>query len=648
MLNYFLKILKNKKILFFVFLSIVIFCFGFFSTSIQKVHAVSGGDPSQYDACERGCHTNYTGDELDDCISACMWELGHQTDSFTKILGEELAREYGKMAEVMAVPFATFVFAIGAVIISIGGSLSVLASTILVTVLGMLDSVGCYTCMTNTAVAAGWPMVRDLANMFVVLGFVVIGLATILRFREYEAKKLLPKLIIVALLINFSLPICGIFIDASNITAKYFLKSGGFFANSWGQTLDGQLKILFNAWKIDDYIKASIQLLGSIGGITFYNIMAMVIFLLYAFLYIFRIIALWILVILSPLAFVFYVFPFTKKFFDMWWSNFLGWCIIIVPISFFVWIADKIMAGIVLTSTTPGEPPSFFSYLIPGSFMIIGFLFSIRMSAMGASAAVGAAKWTGGKITGATGGTLKGLANTRAGQKISRGAVLAGEKMGLVAPGTTNLMKQKHMKEHESEKRVSTLPDDQVMKGGFTGRTPISKRGRNDKFEFIKQSVESGKAGEWLNKGEITQDQYDKGVAYYKSHGGPIGALAEKDYRVAGHGAANPTIAQTKKNVQFSENLSKGMSGKQLRGISADDMDRALNPDMHDIIKEQFTPNTAKQFKTSDPTLKTALRTHLGAVGTAGTLANDIHIATDPKEKAKLQKVYDALDKATI
>ena len=50
----------------------------------------------------------------------------------------------------------------------------------------------------------GWPIVRDLANMALVLILVIIGLATALRLSEYEARKTLPRLLIDALLINFT------------------------------------------------------------------------------------------------------------------------------------------------------------------------------------------------------------------------------------------------------------------------------------------------------------------------------------------------------------------------------------------------------------------------------------------------------------
>ncbi|MBZ9572914.1 hypothetical protein KJA17_01890, partial [Patescibacteria group bacterium] len=82
----------------------------------------------------------------------------------------------------------------------------------------------------NSFVNAGWEIIRDLTNIAIVLGLVVIALATILRITTYHAKKTLPLLLIVALLVNFSPLICGIIIDGSNIVMSYFLKVGGLDA----------------------------------------------------------------------------------------------------------------------------------------------------------------------------------------------------------------------------------------------------------------------------------------------------------------------------------------------------------------------------------------------------------------------------------
>jgi len=56
--------------------------------------------------------------------------------------------------------------------------------------------------VSNGFVQQGWGIVRDVANLGFVLVIIVIALATILRRQEYGFKKLLPKLIAAAILVN--------------------------------------------------------------------------------------------------------------------------------------------------------------------------------------------------------------------------------------------------------------------------------------------------------------------------------------------------------------------------------------------------------------------------------------------------------------
>ncbi|MEK7559717.1 MAG: hypothetical protein AAB522_00230 [Patescibacteria group bacterium] len=73
------------------------------------------------------------------------------------------------------------------------------------------------------AVTSAWQLVRDFVNIWFILIFLFIAIATILRLQNYQAKKLLPMLIGIALIVNFSMPITGVIIDVSNIIAFQFL-----------------------------------------------------------------------------------------------------------------------------------------------------------------------------------------------------------------------------------------------------------------------------------------------------------------------------------------------------------------------------------------------------------------------------------------
>ncbi|MCX6723562.1 MAG: hypothetical protein NT155_00095 [Candidatus Staskawiczbacteria bacterium] len=296
----------------------------------------------------------------------------------------------------------------------------------------------------SPAVNIGWPIVRDLANMIVVLGFVIIGISTALRVKEYEAKQLLVKLIIAALLINFSLVLCGLFIDGTNILMNFFfsnIKNAHAYARSISNSFAMVSKVFTTDWTV-----FAPQLLAMI----MFNFIAFFIYLLYVLLLLGRVIALWILVILSPLAFVCYVFPFTKKVWQMWWSNFFQWCIIGVPAGLFYLIGSSMIKSVIDnpgSAIAPGMPSPILSsqiippdaiktitgsisLLIPGLFLIIGFFVSLQFSATGASAILNFANKNKEKILGGGLGALQkapgnvGKVLSWTGNKIGSGNVI--------------------------------------------------------------------------------------------------------------------------------------------------------------------------------------------------------------------------------
>jgi hypothetical protein len=281
------------------------------------------------------------------------------------------------------------------------------------------------TSYTNSpAVQIGWPIVRSLANMFAVLGFVIIGIAFTLRLESYGSKKVLINLIIATVLINFSLLICGVFIDASNIMMKFFFSKTGAMSNLLPAVSDLVTLVFKTSWASNplDFITKTM------GMILFYFIVFFV-NILYAVLILARVVMLWMLVILSPLAFVSYVFPFTKNIFQMWWKNFFQWCIIVLPAGLFYYIASKLVSDSlskptnVLSDVLSGATDwmdfllkfvsnSLSTILVPSLFLIAGFIVSLQFSTAGASAIMGFAnKYKGAAFKGGL-GVLGKSANT--------------------------------------------------------------------------------------------------------------------------------------------------------------------------------------------------------------------------------------------
>ena len=197
-------------------------------------------------------------------------------------------------------------------------------------------------------VRAGFDITRDLANILLILVLVFIGLATILRVKDYEAKKLLPILIIVALLVNFSPVLVGFVVDISNIVTNFFLNMGSFehtisvflmIGDYFGKVFS-ILTEFGEVWDIMGHIVGVIVL--GIVLILFFTY-ASWIYLMIVRILIVRVIALWILMILAPIAFLFYILPATRGLATKWWQNLVQWAVLGIPIGFFLFLSFKIL-----------------------------------------------------------------------------------------------------------------------------------------------------------------------------------------------------------------------------------------------------------------------------------------------------------------
>jgi hypothetical protein len=86
------------------------------------------------------------------------------------------------------------------------------------------------------AVNNAWTVFRDISNILIIGFFTFIAISTILGITEYGAKKLLSRVLIVAVLINFSLLFTKLIIDASNFTAYQFYSASISSVDGQGKT----------------------------------------------------------------------------------------------------------------------------------------------------------------------------------------------------------------------------------------------------------------------------------------------------------------------------------------------------------------------------------------------------------------------------
>ena len=199
-------------------------------------------------------------------------------------------------------------------------------------------------------VKVAWGFTRDFANLFFILWLVIIALATILDVRDYQAKRLLARLIVVALLVNFSLVLCGFMLDIAQGVMGFFNQSmikiegkpyslaeglvyafrhAGLFGlktPGMGQFFGGQLNASINTVTMNFLV----MIFSFVGAYVFIVLSVMLLV---------RIVALWLLLIFAPLAWVFGIMPFARNAFNSWMRQFWQWAFYGVVASFYIYLA---------------------------------------------------------------------------------------------------------------------------------------------------------------------------------------------------------------------------------------------------------------------------------------------------------------------
>jgi len=278
----------------------------------------------------------------------------------------------------------------------------------------------------NEVIRVGWTLIRDIANIGLVLGLIYIGLATALRIAGFETKKAFVWFLIMALLVNFTPVICGIIVDASNIVMNFFLRGPGGWERL-NSVFDEQKAIILQYalgepnWVL--YIK--VMVLAAFGFV------AGLIFILYGFLFFVRNPIIWVLVILSPLAFVAYIFPKTRGWFERWLNQLLQWSFIGAIAGFFLYLAQYTLllatqGKLAIGGTPENTINELAPYTVAVVFLIIGFYTSTMTSAMGASTVIGLAK-TKGKAALKWGGKTLSRGWKRSTRRLKKGVGEAAE-----------------------------------------------------------------------------------------------------------------------------------------------------------------------------------------------------------------------------
>ncbi len=207
----------------------------------------------------------------------------------------------------------------------------------------------------------GWSLVRDVVNMFVVVVLMVIAIMTIVGYSKANWTQQLPRLFIAIVLVNFSKLICGFLIDVSQVIMFTFVNAivsiaAGNFASMLSMNSFGQLNADFI-----DKINATGVGMGAfeflMGAYLQFIVMLAIlgVMFLLAAAFVWRIVVLWILIIMSPMAFflggIKDVFGAAGKGYEEWWGKFSSALTFGPVMVFFLWLSLAASAGSNLART---------------------------------------------------------------------------------------------------------------------------------------------------------------------------------------------------------------------------------------------------------------------------------------------------------
>ena len=264
-----------------------------------------------------------------------------------------------------------------------------------------------------------WQIFQGFANVcFIILLLVVIfSQLTGVGIDNYGIKKILPKMMVAAILINLSYLICEICVDLSNIigTSVRELFDGLVSSPSTVTTGSGENTIV----SVGIFV-ALISIAGVIeNSATLLTLFISAIGLLISIFFLFVLLSVRqavviVLMVISPLAFVMYMLPNTKKIFDKWLKFFQG-LLLVYPICGLLVGGGNFVSNLLLQAnsngslTTGGEGVG--AYLWTFTAMIVGIapIFFLPMVLKGSFAAMGK---VGGMITG-LGTKASGVATKR-------------------------------------------------------------------------------------------------------------------------------------------------------------------------------------------------------------------------------------------
>lgn len=216
----------------------------------------------------------------------------------------------------------------------------------------------------NSGIYLAWVIMRNISNVAFIVAFLVIiySQLTSVGISNYGVKKMLPRLVIAAVLVNLSFTICAILLDLSNVTGYAFQDAFMGIKNTIstvgentgvGWTWSEVIVMILSNGALAGGVVATVAMgaellplaLSALVGIGLVLLLVLLIMAARQALIV-------ILIIISPLAFVCYLLPGTEKWFKKWRDLFFT-MLVFFP-AFAVIFGGAQLAGIIIIQNATG------------------------------------------------------------------------------------------------------------------------------------------------------------------------------------------------------------------------------------------------------------------------------------------------------
>jgi len=440
--------------------------------------------------------------------------------------------------------------------------LTSLFGKLLTVIVRLLVVVAQYNDFINSpAVSKGWIIIRDICNMFFIAVLLFIAFATVLGIEKYSYKKLLGKLLLAAVLVNFSKLICGFMIDFAQIIMLTFVNAFKEAAEGNFAQMLGLTKLL--AMRKTGAIGVPETVMATLLGLIM-TVIALIVVAIITLVLVFRIIILWFLVLLSPLVFVAQVLPATQGYAGMWWKKFTSQLIVGPVLAFMLWLSlavvqekgdiynsvvidtqvqqqltGKVGEKLSATVSQIGKPQYVLNFII-GIAMLLGSLMIAQQLGVAGGSVAGQAMSRMQKFAKGTPLRVgKGVGRWAAVSKPGR-AVRAGAETGRITMAKVPMVGRMFMKEGE-KKQEANLSQAAVDTSVYRKAKDINpklaeekKRGAMSTYRKLFDDYETEQLEDFVEKGEYKGQRLNElqlASLMYTYQKRPDSKLDEETYR---------------------------------------------------------------------------------------------------------------------